>query len=263
MRRSWPLLLLGACTPTSSGESTQPAPRVTASEPPPDGAEPTDPFPFGRCPDPSGPAPTQAGDQDQSSAFETGPGSVSISPFEQPNDESRVCGEVHRIDDEGNRVYRVVLAGSRPEEERAFRVGLPPDIPLPFGVGDPIAVTVRVRRIQIHQVIDAVITDAAGALLMAYSEDGDAAFAPGFGITTGTVVSSDRGQGRAATRNDRGMVFAYAGRTAHVAPRQWRRLDTPGGDFVLSGFAVEWTGGTPPPDASNYRVFTIVRLRPD
>lgn len=262
-------MFLGACTPTSSGDHTRPpatenqAAIRDAGPAPGDRNEQADPFPFGRCPEPAPPDRSAVHNEDHSAPFEVEGGTVSISPFEQPNDHSRMCGRVQAIEEEGNGVYRIVLAGSRPEEERTFRVGTPRSIPLPFVVGDPIVVTIRIRQIQIHRVIDAMITDPKGALLMAYSEDGDASFAPGFGVGTGTITHSDPGSGREATRNDRGMVFGHSGRTALVPPRQWRRLDTPGGSFVLTGFAVEWTGGTPPPDASSYRVFTIVRLKAD
>jgi hypothetical protein len=48
----------------------------------------------------------------------------------------------------------------------------------------------RVRFIRIHRIIEALVTDAAGKVLVGTSADGDASFAPGWSVKVGGVVST-------------------------------------------------------------------------
>ncbi|MFW5739415.1 MAG: hypothetical protein ACOC1F_03515 [Myxococcota bacterium] len=217
--------------------------------------------PVGTCAPPNQAAPPpQPQAPDTSSPFEPGDGSFAFRPVAPLRGERTVCNVVQSLQQQGDKT-RFVLAGSEPEEQRAFEVRMPSRLGLPFSQGDRIRVHVRVRVLEIHRVIEALVTDAAGGLLLGHSGDGQDAFAPGWQVEVGRIQTTDEPPiPGGARRQSRNVRFVRGAQAANVAPGTWRQLRTPGGNFVLSGTAVRWTEGPRPPDASSWTSFTIVRL---
>jgi len=207
------------------------------------------------------PLASKAAPKDRSSPFAAENTWVQITPGEGVTSGAWQCGRVTSISP-GDKGKRVVLLALGSPATISLDVRLPPEVPLPFAIDDHIAVRVVVRHIRIHRVVEATLVDDAGRLLLGVSEDGDAAFAPGWRIEKGAVTKTYKPHMRGgAKRRDHGLVMTYGDKGAFTKPGGWRKLVTRDGTFLVSGRAESWTDGPRPPDASSYSTYAIVRLR--
>jgi len=150
---------------------------------------------------------------------------------------------------------RVEIAGEAPVAERTFRLALPPEIPIPFAVGD--AIRLRIETLPgppTYEPRNAVVTTEGGELLAVN----------GVAPPSGWQI---RAAGE-ARRSDRGdydeihqfVTFTHAGKTAVTDGTSWRRLATSDGDWFVTGHATELEGEIPADGGGTFS-FTIVRAR--
>jgi hypothetical protein len=205
---------------------------------------------------------TAPGKDDQSEQLDLDPGSGRVEPDPAATGDARTCGRIESIADAGAQGLAVVtLEGTRPAEERRFSIDATSLTHVGLQQGDPIMVSIRVQRVKIHRVVDALVADEQGRVLLSYSQSGDAEFAPGFAVEPGPIHKQNAPHvPGSAERIERGLRIAALDKTAFTKAGAWRKLTTSQGVFAVTGSSVEWTPGKRPPDASSYRSFTILRL---
>lgn len=259
------LFASACCTPTAEpvARTAEPsaAPPPATPNPQPAPVAPMDEQNGDACRAPAAaPVTAAANAPDASVPFDVGNGSFALGPPDGFRGDVVICGKVKELRPESEATL-VVLDVDPSAKASTFSVSMPKNIPLPFSVGAVIRVGLRVRSIQIHQIIEVVVTDAEGKLLVGHSADGNAAFAPGWTVKVGGVRSSQPANTPGgAERQEMSLELAHLDRTASVASNQWRKLSASDGNYAVSGTAVQWTAGTRPPDASNWSAFTIIRL---
>ncbi len=214
------------------------------------------------CPEPKAPSAREpaAFAPDSSAAFEAGSGEAYAQPMGVEAGERKVCGKVIELQKIPGR-WRVVLSGPGPVDDRSFLLELPENVPLPLSVGDVIGATLNLKVVKIHRTLEGTIVDEKGKLLLGFSQDGNASFAPGWTFSRGRVVSTDKPHAAdGARRQTHRVKLGYQGKVADAEPNTWRKLATDDGEWVVVGSAVSWTQGKLPPDAGDHASFTVVRL---
>lgn len=161
----------------------------------------------------------------------------------------------------GREMYgTVVLAGDGAEVDRSFVVSTAPDVPLPFAVGDRVAVRVRVESVGIHRVAHVTIADASGRLLLAFSGAGDASWAPGWRVNVLEVGSTEASsQPGGAERREHVVGLSTDGRVARVPSHGCRRLGVTRGDFLVWAHSISYGPGSRLPDSAAYTQYALVR----
>lgn len=154
----------------------------------------------------------------------------------------------------------------KPGTHALVSIALPERVPLPFSVGDAITFACRVDYIGIHQVVHGTITRGqTGEVLLAHSADGDVAFAPGWSLDWGPVVSEEKGTNgkNAAKRQYHRPTLTYRNRHARIVEGNWRQLEVDHESWLVTATAIGWSStGVRPPDASSYATYFIVRRHP-
>jgi len=207
-------------------------------------------------------------DQDDSAECPAGRGAARVTlPDEAPRD-MELCAAVLEIRPPANPAgfglepyATVVLAGDGPEAQRSFLVATPGDTPLPFAAGDVLSVKIHVEPIRIHQVVHATIADADGRVLLALSEDGLPAWAPGWQVRQLEVATTQAATERGgAERREHVVGLSTEGRVARVPPNTCRMLAAGDGAWLAAASAISHGEGTRLPDSSDYLQFSLLRV---
>jgi hypothetical protein len=172
-----------------------------------------------------------------------------------------VCGRVGSLTAPAQgateRRWALAIEGS----QSAFLVSFPENVPPPIATGDVVSIRLRTETIRIHRVVHGTLADAGGRLLGAFSDGGDAAWAPGWSVEIGRVVARGEPHMRGGARSeDREISLAYAGSRVRVPYGRWLRFCSDDGDWVVTGAAHSWTRGMLPPDAATYHTFALMRV---
>ncbi len=174
--------------------------------------------------------------------------------------EASASGAIERIAPEarpgGTMATRVVIAGDAEEAQRSFLVMLPDEVPLPFAVGDTVALRIEtLPGPPTWQPMDLVVTDADGGLLLM-----NGVTAPdGWSLEiAGEAASVDRGD---YDEVERYVSLTHEGTTAVTDRGRWRRLEAPDGAWFVAGSARDVEGDSLPPDSGPSHAIMIVRGR--
>ena len=155
----------------------------------------------------------------------------------------------------GSPASRVEIAGGGAAAERTFRIALPPEIPIPFAVGD--SIVLRIETLPgppTWQPMNAVVT----------TEDGELLAMSGVTPPPGWQIES-AGEARRVDRGDYDEIenyvtFTHAGKTAVADGASWRRLATDDGVWLVTGRSTALEGEIPADGGGTFS-FMIVRAR--
>ena len=165
------------------------------------------------------------------------------------------CAEIEAITGQGPYIVKLGR-GSGPEgpvAPTAFRLTLPDGVPPPLEVGQPILFERIVRPSHPGVLLSYRVSDN-GHLLLATRTAGGL-------VTRGPVVEREAGRGAGyASQLTHRVDVTIEGRTAHLAPGQWRKLETESGTWLLQGRGSSWGPGRRPADAHGSLALSIVRL---
>jgi hypothetical protein len=156
----------------------------------------------------------------------------------------------------GLEAARVVIAGDAPVDERSFLALLPPDLALPFAVGDRIALEIEtVPGPPTWQPRNVRVTTEGGELLAM----GGVLAPEGWSFErAGEVCRTDRGD---YAEVNEAVVFGHGGVQVTTHGGIWQTLVAPDGTFRVRGSASRLEGDRLPPDGGPTSSMMIVRER--
>jgi hypothetical protein len=189
--------------------------------------------------------------------------SVHVEPGKrQPLD---LVGAVQAIEpprgDSGLDAWSEMRLSTASGEQKIYVLSSPPELLLPFAVGERIKVALDCRRGGWHRVCDATVSDMTRRVLAIVSGSGSDDVAEGWKITRGAVaVSEERPGAERSVLHTYALRFESEGASVTAMPHEWKRLLVHGRGYLVTGYEEVWEG-VRPPDARDHRVFAIVLQR--